>query len=531
MERLGWIQTLEPAPPETAAAILSGSDSSSHTVSQPWRTAVAISRRCDGVCVVDAHGCRDEADRVLALGHALGCVPPGESSGVAASLSAAPPSVLVFVGDHLPPSAERDRLASLAPDIRWVHLGWADGQAPGDALEAEPGHAALASLPRGLPNGVTSGHVPLRPSDPGHVALARPQASPPPPPSTVRAVSAPMQGLLRLAEDAPLPDGTTLADLFALRWLALHDPSADAAARAAAAAARIELCWGQPGRAQATLRRAMLQANGASESARACLDQADGDVLASLGDAAAAKAAHDRAAARLRAHPAPALLLRFTRRRAERLLSRGRPQAARPYLRTARALARELGDPLACAASLRASGDAASAAGESLGAEALYEQAANTPVPSGEQMNRLLGEIGLALHRGKRSQAAKLLAHLPPNATGLARACALHRAAEHALSVGNAERADRTARQAADGFVRAGAPVGQARAVRLQGDAQVMLGQAQGALRLYADALDIQVRMHDLAGARRTLTHAARVCADGGETDAARRLEALSVVL
>ncbi|MEC8424951.1 MAG: hypothetical protein VX000_14300 [Myxococcota bacterium] len=531
MERLGWIQTLEPALPEEAAAILSGHGPSSHIVPQPWRTAAAISERCGGACLVDAHGCREEADRVLALGLALGCVPPGESSRVAAALAAAPPSALVLVGDHLPTSAERDRLAGLASETRWVHLAWADWQAPDGAPEMEPGHAALAALPRGLPRGVTAGDVALRPSDPGHVALARPQAPPPLPPSTVAAVSVQMQGLLRLAEDAPLPDGATLADLFALRWLSLHDPSADAAARAAAAAARIELCWGQPGRAQSTLRRAMVQANGASESARARLDQADGDVLATMGDAAAATAAHDRAAARLRAHPSPALLLRFTRRRAERLLSRGQPDAARPYLRTARALARELGDPLACAAALRASGDAALAAGESLGAEALYEQAATTPVPSGEQMNRLLGEIGMALQRSERARAAELLARLPPNATGLARACALHRAAEHALSTGSADEADRAARQAADGFVRAGALVGQARAVRLQGDAQVLRAHAEDALRLYADALDIQVRVNDLAGARRTLAHAARVCADGGETDAARQLEALGAEL
>jgi tetratricopeptide (TPR) repeat protein len=526
MERAGWIQAHAPADPASVAAVHEPEGPACCAVDDPW--GVAASLRGDGpsVRIVDAHGCQDGADRVLCLGRALGCVPPGEPSRVAAALAEDAPERIVLVGTSLPVAGERSRLEALAPAAAWTHLSWRTEGPAGD--ETDPAWTALAALPRGLPAMLGSGDDATRPSDPGRIALVQPRPQPGDAPLAAVLVAELLHGALRLAEDAPLPQTTTLSDLFALRWLAAHHPSADMAARAAAATARVRLCWGQPAVAHATLRAATLRAAPASESARARLDQAEGDILAHLGDAAAAAAAYDRAAARLRGARDLPLLLRFTRRRAEHLLARGRPDAARPHLRTARALSRELADPLAGAAALRASGDAAAAAGESLGAEALYDQAASTPVPSGERANRLLGEISLALRRGELEQAGVLLSRLPPDATGLTRAGALHRAAEHALHTGNVERAVRTASQAAQAFARAGALAGQARATRLSGDAHAAAGRSQAALGCYADALEVQVRGHDLAGARRTLDHAARVCDAGGATEPAARLRALA---
>ena len=86
----------------------------------------------------------------------------------------------------------------------------------------------------------------------------------------------------------------------------------------------------------------------------------------------------------------------------------------------------------------------------------------------------------------------------------------------------------RTASEAARAFARAGALAGQARATRLSGDAHAAAGRCQAALVCYADALEVQVRGHDLAGARRTLDHAARVCEAGGATAPAAQLQALA---
>jgi tetratricopeptide (TPR) repeat protein len=526
MERIAWLETVQPADAADVAALLARASPVAWAAADPWALAVAVRVQAPGTRIIDVHGCEAEADRVLCLGRALGCVPPGEPAGIAEALGRTRPAAVVCVGDTLPGPAEQERLAGLAPEARWIHLSWPP-EAPTDLDPADPARAALSALPRGLPGTVRLEAGATRPTDPGRAALLRPAAGAEPPPLAAVLVAELLHGPLRLAEDAPLPDGTTVADLFALRWLAAHHPQPDTAARAGAAAARVQLAWGQPAAAQAVLRAATLRSATASASARARLDQAEGDVLAHLGEDEAAAAAHERAAARLRGAADIALLLRFTRRRAEGLLARGRPAAAQPHLRTARALSRELADPLASAAALRASGDAAAAAGERLGAEALYDQAAATPVPSGERTNRLLGEIGLALRRGEFEQAGALLARLPPDASGLARAGALHRAAEHALHTGDLVRAPRAAAQAADAFARSGAVEGQARATRLLGDTHAAAGRRHEALRCYADALELQIRVRDLAGARRTLAHGARVAEDGGLQEVADRLRAL----
>jgi len=526
MDRAAWIESLQPAgAPPVLLRTAPGRPTSAHPP-DPWATAAYVRQQVPAAHLVDTHGARREGDWLLCLGRSLGSPCPGDETAVAATLAGRGVPIVVCVGDRTAPREAADRLAGLAPRIQWVHLAWPE-TALARAAPADPAHAALMALPRGLPDRVGPHGTPTRPSDRARTALRAPVACRPPPLAAVL-VGELLHDALRLAEDVPLPSDTTLADLFALHWLTEHHPAPDVAARAGTAAARIRLAWGQPSIAQATLHgcRAALGPDSAALHAR--LDQAEGDVLAHVGELDAAARAHDQAAARLGDARHARLLLRFTRRRAEGLLARGCPDLARPHLHTARALARELGEPLALSATLRASGDAAAAAGEQLGAEALYEQACATPVPSGERINSLLGEIGLALRQGEVQQAGLLLSRIPPARHGLSRAGVLHRAAEHALRTRDLERAARTAASAAESFARAGSPIGQARATRLLGDVRATAGDTRSALRHYAVALDLQVRVRDLAGARRTLHHGVRLVECAGDPTLARRLRALA---
>ena len=523
MDRAAWLKTIPEATDAATHAVATASSPVLERLTDPWSTAVTIQGSLPSARIVDAHGARSEGDRMLCLGRALGCVPPADPAGIATALAHDPPAAVIFVGGALPDTACLERLDALAPTIRWFHLAWPELEAA-PVEPADPALAALGALPRGLPGRLPSADHALRPSDPARTALHRPIPCAPTSPMAAVLAAELLHGQLRLAEDGPLPLDTTIADLFGLHWLADHHPSTEVAARAGAAAARIRLAWGQPAIAQTALHAARARLDSATPALLACLDQAEGDVLAQVGEMSAAGRAYDQAAARLGdARDAP-LLLRFTRRRAEMLLARGRPDLARPHLREARAIARDLGEPLASAASLRASGDAAAAAGEQLGAEALYDQAGVTPVPSGERTNRLLGEVALALRREDAAQAGVLLSRLPPDADGLARAGALHRAAEHALHRRDLDRARAAASGAAEAFARTGTPLGQARSLRLLGDALAASGARQAALKQYAEALGLQIRTRDTEGARRTLSNAAHVASAAGEASLAARL-------
>jgi tetratricopeptide (TPR) repeat protein len=492
--------------------------------------------------LVDARGARSEADLRLALGHALGAVPPGEATALKRTLAAQHPGLIVMVGGT--PEAARQavgQLSALTPLPRWLALPDAREDTREDDITAEvpapplsPAIRALSALPRGLPR--ISGVVrpDLQPSDPGRLAL--PAAAKGTPGSTgdtdAAAVVAQLHSsLLDLSVCAPLPRDVVLADLFALDWLAQTHADALVAAQAAAAAGRLRGAWGQPGAACRELREHARNAATMPEIAGALIDQAEGDVLFAAGNRDRAFTAWERASWRLRRTRALPLLLTLLRHRASALLARGDTHDAGAVLREARTLARELHDAGARSACLRASADTATAAGEILGAEALYDQAAENPAPAREVANRLAGAAGLALGQGDVERARALLTRTVGELPPLASANRARRLADLALADDDPGGVASHARVAADGYSATGETIARARAMRLLGDAHLAQGALACAALAYREAIAGHLRTQDLAGLRRTLSRAALVEAQAGQVELAARLEATAAAL
>lgn len=522
MDLPAWLADAASPDPAAVAAAAALDGTAPHVVEAPRDVARALLASGGPVLLVDARGVRDVPDATLATGLAARAVPPGDMQAVRRRLAELRPARVALV-DLAAPLAETvpSALVDLTPGVTWLTLV---SESTGPTPEGPTG-AALAALPRGLPALPGPPPADLVATDRGRLGLAHPADIDPVPPAAADVILRALEATLDLAVDAGLRGDETLADLLALEWLAARHPVADEAGRAAAAAVRLRASWGQPANAQAMLQQQRAREAGQSLVTRALLDQAEGDMLLGIGDPDGARPCHRRAARRLRRSGATPLLVRFTRRRAERLLSRGEAREAARLLRDVRAQARDAGSPAEVSATLRASADAARAAGELLGAEALYEEAATHAAPAEEAALRLVGEAALALALGDPQAARAALDRARPGPP-LAQGAAASLRAECALRSGRPTEALLAARRAVDALGEAGDDTARGRALHLLAEALAASGQARAAAAAWLEALRVQVRIQDLVGLRRTLRAAADHEAESGDDGLAAKLRA-----
>lgn len=530
------------------------------------KTALAASlARASGTTIVAVRvaGCRTTEDARLAVGLAIGALPPGDPSEVASALRRlGSPIVVLDEVDDQRVAGVIEELGALAPEVRWLATGERDlwpaqtlrlaaptAKGPSieealrgagfdppwsclDQLSAEA--QALACLPAGLKTDAIDVPKVLRVRlGPGRTALRRAAiAAMPaellPEPSRAAARLAPLlESALGLAIGAPLPDDLGLPDLLALRWLGevLRDP--DDAPRATAAAARLLMAWGLAGEARRLAQAALRRETQASHQARALLCWAEADAAHAQGRIQ--EASEGYAAARKVAKEVEDIDLMgvMARQQALRLGERGAVEASAQAWREARLLARGAGDMAAVATTLRGAADLAVARGEVLSAETLYDQDDATPAERLELANRRLGEAGLALGRGELARASRLIeaASTEELDVPVLRAVALRRRAELALRRGQHADARRLARDAAVAFGRAGEAVARGHSLRLVGDAAAAQGALVAAAEAYAEAMALQVRIDDRHGLSRTLAHARALADDAGLDELSARLD------
>jgi hypothetical protein len=430
------------------------------------------------VLLLPVRACRTSRDLTLALGQATDATPAGDEQAVGAALRAMGPVVVVLEGGACLGLRELWlQLRSLAPSLRWV------GQGPVNPLEEE-GVFVLGPVA-----------VPGEPS-PG------PDVDPP-------------WALLHLARGAAIPAGLRWESAVDLRALGELVTDPDRACEASAAAARLFAAWGQLDVSRALLEAARRRNPGASAEAQGLLSWAEADALLLHGEVDSGELHYGFAADRLREAGSLALLARLHHRRAHRLALAGRARAAHGADREARALFREGLEPTGVAETLRAAADRAVAAGESLSAETLYDQAEGYALSGTEQAQLRLGQAALALSRGELGQAAERLREAAVAVeqdggagSAVLRASIHHRRAELHLRQGQHPLAVAEATQAMQGYRPIGELGAMGASARLLGDIGAASGQIGEAARWYRIAVAWQVRVQDPVGLRRTLLHA-----------------------
>ncbi|NOY27941.1 MAG: hypothetical protein GXP62_18915 [Oligoflexia bacterium] len=335
-----------------------------------------------------------------------------------------------------------------------------------------------------------------------------------------------VESLLGLATGAPLRTGFCSDDALILRWLGdvLADP--DAACRASAAAARLFHALGQSATAHSVLDAADRRNARARPASRALVAWGHGDLHAAQGELASAETAWRQAEELLERARDPVLLAAMIRRQADILSSRGESRRAAQRYRTARALHVRLDDPAGVSATIRGAADLAVSTGEILSAEMLYDEAEATSAGIVESNNRRLGRASLALAQGDISRAKRLLSDPEFDAVALPLLDAnrQRRLAELALRQGQHDEADRAARAAARGYAVLGEGVAQGHTARLVGDIAAAAGRLTEAAAGWQRAIELQVRVRDVAGLRRTLRHAAALEQEAGSSAVAAEL-------
>ncbi len=497
--------------------------------------AAAVALDFDGpVRAVRLTACRTPADVLVAIGEAVGAVPPGAEGAVSAALRSLG-HALVLVDDADIPDRGKvlEQLGALAPESTVLCTGRrAPADAPTETLApisgvSPPGLPEGLALPAkaellavvgcSLPGAMGMPYELVIRTSPGREALRRSVAEAirsrgQLEPARVAANALPdLEPLLAQATGASLPGGWRSDDAFALRWMGevLSDP--DASCRASAAAARLFAALGQPGPALAVLDAADRRNPRAAPAARALVSWARGDIRLAGGELDAAESAWGQAAELLERARDLVLLATLTRRQADALAARGLSRRAARRYRTARSLHLQVEDPAGVAATVRGTADLAVAAGEILSAEMLYDEAQRTAAGIVETSNRRLGRAGLALSQGDLRRARHLLENPEFETVSLPLLAAnrQRRRAELALREGRHDDATAAARAAADAYARLGEGVAHGRTLRLLGDIAAAAGRLAEAAADWQRALELQVRSRDLAGLQRTLEHAA----------------------
>ncbi len=499
------------------------------------------------VHAVRCQGAESAEDLVRAVGDALDVVPFGDTTAVGAQLGALGGRVLLLEGCAVPRLHEAlDPILARAPELRVLAVG-SDGleglpvlgldPAPWNAgpdtdLPAGRDARALAWLPAGTreaaPRGVDDSHrVAVR----GLCVLRDPvAASLRGNPATAAATLQPLaQPLLELAVGRSPPWLPRECDVQLLRLLYRSLPDAWTRAWAAAALARLLARVGQPDLGRSVL----VEARGLPLEAgeRALIEAADGAVLLDSGLVRAGTEALTQAVSGLVTDPTVRAVL--SRRVGDHMVLRGSKRSAQACYREARAIWRRSGQDLGVAATLRADGDSAVAAGEVVGAESLYELAGAAlsaePRPGFELASLELGRASLALTRGELASAERYLAEadLSSHDDPTLRAAVERRWGELRLRQGRQGQADEHLARALDLYERLGERLAAASTLRAMGDAAAAAGAPELAAERYSRGTALSARAGDLGGARRCLEHALALEFEQGSDERAETLQAL----
>lgn len=463
------------------------------------------------------------SDVVLSIGRQVDARLAGDSTSVSEALAAQPSAVFLDDAD-LAPEAAAVAMA-LGSQVRWVLTGRratvgqeirVHGEAPDPQTLADavpPGAEVLFDLPVGLST--------YDAAVPPHLLRAVPE----------RVV--PRRAVSEALGCAPRPTGEALAsglfsdlgrveaiacglltgdvdDLGLFRAASQDVADPNLACLAAAAGARIALQGCQPSEALGLIRRVTEARRSATYLARGALSWLEGDAFMAQGDGDGALKAHTVATVAFRSAARPDLVSLLSRHCAAAWSVRGGRRTARRWLAEARDSLGTPPDPVSLADILRISADVAAHAGEPVGAEALYSEAAATLGPHGEPdllVAIRLGQAALEMNRGQMAAAVERLAEADrAGATHSATIAAIDfRKAEVALRRGHLDEARRHAERAAMRWRRSAAVRGLALTDRLFGDLCALGGDRNTATAHYDRALRLCVRSRDLVALRRLL--------------------------
>ncbi|HJN75240.1 MAG TPA: hypothetical protein QGF58_15030 [Myxococcota bacterium] len=458
-------------------------------------------------------GCQDEHDVLRAIGFALDLPLPGDATAVGETLRrlGAP---LVVLEDTVPEATVAfHTLRAMALGVRWLFTT-AQPLGLGSAHPVEVvGRRGRSADP--VVRGLLS-------AEPGEEYLV------------ARSLCPHADGWLQLAWGATPRALVEHKDILLVRFLARHLPSPAERAVAAAAAVRMVAVSGQLPLARSLLDGARDPVLGSRE--QALLDWAGGDVLSAFGLHADATGWHRDAIdrfERLGEHELAAALLQGS---GASLATRGLRDEAAERLRRARVHHRRAGTLMGLAAGLRGSAEIALARNEALAADAIFEQ--STEILEDfqsiegdlERAALRVGQASLALARGDLRSATTRLDEARDLAPGVPvlQAAVARRKADVALRRGHHDSAMDLLARAIPLLQRCGHRASAAGAIRLRGDIAAARGRRLEAAEHYELAVVEAVRVGDLSGARRTLSHLLTLERSG--TDTAHVEDLLSLI-
>ena len=445
------------------------------------------------VLTVSLGAVRTVADAVYAVGYALGSTAPGRASGVGEAAAGLRHLVIdaryatapIIVG-------LQGSISVLAPKVTWWaavsktvpmpnHVACVEDTPPLE--EALPPELELAAWLPGSPRAVLPISAALEQPDVPRRSLRSDAVE--------RVHSHPQRSIASAADMAigshqdlfSLAMGSTSEavdpdSLWGLRFVAESATDPNVACLAGAAAARVRLQIGQGPEALERLDQTLSRTLLADPVHRAMLLWAEALVFQEMGDAAVAAARFSEATEAVHNGRDLALLATMHRQWGDRLMTRGLLEGASTHLRTARGIYRRLGDEEGMSATLRGAADLAVLHREYVSAEALYEQAEMTTTTDLEQVNRVLGQLGLAVAQGAWERARALLGRVKRMGVShpVVEANIDRREADLALRSGDWVSATQAALRASTGYSAAGETSAAARCWRIAGDAQALQG-------------------------------------------------------
>lgn len=493
-------------------------------------------------------GCRTVADCVLALGHSMGLPVPGQLADVASAFA---DLKLKHVGvDARTASAElmgafHAAISAMSPHTRW----WAAVHEP---LPIANHIATVEPMPaldsEGLPSPVEAG-VWFSGSPRVRLNLSQELQRPDAPNGLLRvdfiqhlrahprrSIGAVVDGLIGthselfdLATESAMIQPSP-AELFGLRLIAEYATDDNIACLAGAAAIRARLSAGQPTEALERTEQVLARTARADPAHRALAVWAEATVQLHTGDLHRAQARFADAEALTEAGRDRALLATMNRRWGDALHARRLFSQASHRYRRALGLYRQRGDAEGAAAATRGAADIAVAAGELLSAEALFDQADVNTTTGPEQVNRLLGQVSLAIARRKWDHTQRLMNRIQRIGVDstVGQANLNRRIADRALRSGDAVTAAQQAGIARGQYARNGETAAAAACDRLQADAAASQGELMRALDLYRSAIDAQARAGDWLGLARSVEHLGHLDLSRGRAESAAKLMDIS---
>jgi tetratricopeptide (TPR) repeat protein len=341
------------------------------------------------------------------------------------------------------------------------------------------------------------------------------------------------QDLLSIATGSMVNEIESPMDLYGLRFIAEHSSDSNFSCFAAAAEARLRNSLGQPTEAFERIAQNLSQNLLADPAHRALVAWADAQVHLDLGDIHRAEQRFKDATQLVHMSRDLSLLATMHRRWADTLTTRLELTHAIENYQIARALFRRRGDIEGMAATLRGSADLAVAAGETISAEALYDQAEMTTTSDIEQANRHLGWAGLFTAKGQLTRAKTFIekaARVGARCTLITANCA-RRKADISIRSGDPITAAIEAESARSFYAQHGHHAAAGRCMRILGDAASLQGHTEEATSHYRRALNAQIRVGDMNGLQRTISHIVALEEELGDLDKAKAFRQIAARL